>query len=239
MNFENPIVETEYSLQNKYKKHLLNHKDIYIFDLKNLIPIYSYYIKKSINIESWQAKHFLNNHLTNITNAYKQFDTKIIERMLIDEAEKVQSLSKGNMLPDSYLNYSVDNAIINYDTIKVKSNSTIRFLTNPYYEWQENEYENKRQLKSKLINQYLGNLKVNKNYQLIYDFICDHDCNNGAITKKSLASDLGFCRRTINNYLSKYLTLNELFNTVKKLSKSVKQQKTSLYNSNKLVKRAS
>lgn len=239
MKFENPIIETEYSLQNRYKKHLMNNKDIYIFDLRELIPIYSHYIKRTINIQSWQAKHFLNNHLINITNAYKQFDTKIIEKILIDEAEKVQNLAKGNMLPNSYLSYCIDNAIINDDTIKVKSNSTIRFLTNPYYEWQENEYDNRKQIKSKLVNQYLGNLKVNENYQLIYDFICDHDCNLGAITKKSLAKDLGFCRRTINNYLSKYLTLNELFNTVKELSKSVKQQKTSLYNFNKLVKRAS
>ena len=68
MKFENPIIETEYSLQNRYKKHLMNNKDIYIFDLRELIPIYSHYIKRNINIEYYQAKRFLNNHLTNITN---------------------------------------------------------------------------------------------------------------------------------------------------------------------------
>ena len=239
LKFENPIVETEYSLLIRYKDHLKKNKELMVFDLKEVIPIYSHYIKKNNNIEPWEAKYFINNHLTNITNAFKQFDERIIEYMLIDEAKKIMNIAKGSVLSSQYLTYCIDNAIINKDTIEVKLNSSIRFLTNPYYEWKENEYNNRKHIKSNIINTLLGNEKVNKNYNLIYEYICDHDCNKGAITKKSLSIETGLSLRTIKNYLNKYIPLNELFDKVKELSKTEKQRQISLYNSNKLVKRAS
>ena len=79
--FENSIIETNYSLQIRYRNYMKKNRDILVFDLGNKIPIYNHYISEKTNIEHWMAKDFLNNHLTKITNAYKQFDTRIIERM--------------------------------------------------------------------------------------------------------------------------------------------------------------
>ena len=73
-------------------------KDVYVIDLGFKIPIYEHYIKRKINIEYWMAKDFLNNHLTNIANAYKQYDETIIETMLKSEAEKIQRIAKGSIV---------------------------------------------------------------------------------------------------------------------------------------------
>ena len=83
--FENPIIETNYSLQIRYRNYMKKNRDILVFDLGNKVSIYNHYISEKTNIEHWMAKDFLNNHLTKITNAYKQFDVRIIEGLnLID-----------------------------------------------------------------------------------------------------------------------------------------------------------
>jgi len=230
MQFENSIIETKYSLHRKFKNYMKVNKDLYVIDLGLKIPIYDHYIKQKINIEYWKAKFFLNNHLTNIANAYKQYDEKIIKLILEKEAEKIQRITKGNLLINQYVRYCIDNALINKDTIEVKYNSSIRFLINPYYEFKENEFINKQVLKDKLINSCLGNEKKKANNQLIYDCISDHDCNKGSITKKSLSDDSKLSLRTINNYLKEYLLLNEYYNKVKELSISDKQRIRKQYN---------
>lgn len=230
MQFENSIIETKYSLHRKFKNYMKVNKDVYVIDLGFKIPIYEHYIKRKINIEYWMAKDFLNNHLTNIANAYKQYDERIIETMLKSEAEKIQRIAKGSILTNQYLEYCIDNALINKDTIEVEYNSSIRFLINPYYKFKANEFINKQVLKDKLINSCLGNEKKKANNQLIYSCISDHDCNKGSITKKSLSQDSKLSLRTINNYLKEYLLLNEYFNKVKELSTSDKQRIRKQYN---------
>lgn len=238
--FENSIIETNYSLQIRYRNYMKKNRDILVFDLGNKVPIYNHYISEKTNIEHWMAKDFLNNHLTNITNAYKQFDTRIIERMLIEEAEKIQRIAKGSVITNQYIKYCIDNAIINNDTIKVEYNSSIRFLTNPFYNFKEGEYSNRKSIKSKMINKYLGNKKTTDNHKVIYNCISDHDCNEGQITKKSLSNSSNLSLRTINNYLKNYPVLNVLFDEVRELSATDKQLARKKYNkASKLLKRAS
>lgn len=235
--FENPLVETEFSLQRQYHKYFKENKELIFIDLTEKIPIYRHNINPKVNIESYQAINFLVYHLTNITNAYKQYPSEIINTMLFVEAKKVKELAKGSKLTDKSLIYYIDNAIINKDTITVKSNSTIRFLSNPFYITKIGECVEKE--KNKQINKILGNKKKSNNMTVIENSIRDHDCFQGQITKKSLAKDSGLALRTINNYLKEFDSLNDLFNEVKKYSKTEKQINTRIYNLNKLVKRAS
>jgi hypothetical protein len=240
MQFENPIVETEYSLNIRYKNFMKENRDILVFDMGENISIYKHYINAKTNIEHWMAKDFLKNHLTNITNAYKQFDERIIEIMLQEEAEKIQRIAKGSVLTNQYLNYCIDEAKTNKDTIEIEYNSSIRFLTNPYYIFKNEDYPNRESIKSKLRNKYLGNIKTSNNHKLIYNCISDHDCNEGQITKKSLSNSSNLSLRTINNYLKKYPVLNVYFNEVRELSASDKQINRKKYNKSlKLLKRAS
>lgn len=143
------------------------------------------------------------------------------------------------MLTDQYLIYCIDNAKINKDTINVELNSSIRFITNPFYEWKKGEYENKSEIKSKLVNKFLGDEKVNNNYKNIFNCICDHDCKYGKITIKSISKDAKLSIRTIINYFNNYPLLNRFFHQVSELSQTEKQRKNSKYYKNKLVKRAS
>jgi len=232
MKFENPTTQTKHSLLTHYKELLKANKDVCVIDLGESIPIYSHYINKRINIEHYSAKAFLNKHLTNITNAYKQFDTRIIERMLIEEANKIKMLAKGSVLTDQYLKYAIDNALVNNDTIEVVCNSSIRFLTNPYYEYNNYEYDNQRNLNYNIRNKAIGDARTKATHQHIYDCISDYDCTDGRITKKRLATSSELSLRTINNYLKAYPILNDLFNNVKELSATDKQRARQKYNNN-------
>ena len=219
------------SILTKYKEFMQENNDVPLIDLGENIPIYSHYISKKINIEHYSAKAFLNKHLTNITNAYKQFDTAIIERMLIEEANKIKMLAKGSVLTDQYLKYAIDNALVNNDTIEVVCNSSIRFLTNPYFNFNSN-YEKQRTEIYKTRNQAIGDARTQATHKLIYDCISDYDCTDGRITKKRLASSSKLSLRTINNYLKAYPILNDLFNNVRELSATDKQRARQKYNKN-------
>ena len=237
MQFENPLIETKYSLNIRYNSFMIKNRDILVFDLSNKIPIYNHYISEKTNIEHWMAKDFLNNHLTKITNVYKQFDTRIIEGMLIEEAEKIQRIAKGSVITNQYLKYCIDNAVINNDTIKVKYNSSIRFLTNPFYSFKEGEYNNRKSIKYKMINMYLGNKKTTNNHKVIYNCISDHDCNEGQITKKSLSKSSKLSLGTINSYLKNNPVLNVHFNELRGLSATERQLTRKRYNNDlKLLK---
>lgn len=235
MKFENPIIQTKHSLLTQYKELMKANTDVYVMDLGESIPIYSHYINKNINIEHYSAKAFLNKHLTNITNAYKQFDTRIIERMLIEEANKIKLMAKGSVLTDKYLKYSIDTALINNDTIEVEYNSSVRFLTNPYYEFKGSEYDNQRSINYSIRNKAIGDARTKSTHQHIYNCISDYDCTDGRITKKKLANSSELSLRTINKYLKAYPILNSFFNDVKELSATDKQKAKQRYNNNSKV----
>lgn len=233
--FENPIIETKHSLTLQCKEYMKQNKDELVIDLGENIPIYSHYINKKVNIEHYSAKSYLNGHLTNITNAYKQFDVRIIERMLIEEANKVKMLAKGSVITDDYIKYCIENAIINNDTIEVEPNSTLRFLTNPYYTFKSKEQGEERIAEYKLRNKLIGDVKTNATYELIQNCITDFDCSLGSITKKKLADSSELSTRTVRTYLKTYPELNELFTKVKELSSTQKQLTRKRYNYNRKV----
>lgn len=230
--FENPIVQTKHSLTLQYKEYMKQNKDSLVIDLGENIPIYSHYINSNKSIEHWLAKSYLNGHLTNITNAYKQYDTRVIERMLIEEANKVKMMAKGSVITDEYINYCIETAIINNDTIDVECNSTLRFLTNPYYEFKDGEFGNMRTLSYEMRNKLIGDAKSKSTHKLIYNSISDYDCSLGQLTKVKLANASELSVRTIHKYLKNYPRLSELFAEVRELSATKKQLTKKKYNDN-------
>ena len=233
--FENPLTETKHSLMRQYKEYMKQNKDILVIDLGENVPIYSHYINSNKSIEHWLAKSYLNGHLINITNAYRQNDVGILERMLIEEANKIKMMAKGSVITDDYIKYCIENAIINNDTIEVECNSTLRFLINPYYEFKDGEFENKRALTYEIRNKLIGDAKVKSTHKKIYNSISDYDCSLGQLTKVKLAETSELSLRTIHNYLKNYPRLNELFVEVRELSATEKQLTRKKYNNRRVA----
>ena len=237
-NFENPIVETELSIYRKHKELLKQNRKFLVFDLIEPVPIYKHYINDKTSVEHYNAKYYAENILTNITNAYKQFDTVILERMLIEEAEKIKNVCKGAVVTDKMCEYLIRNALINNDTIKVKPNATIRFLINPFYEYKEYEYLNRKKIIKQQISEYIGNKKRKENHTLIHNAIIDFDLNKGIIKYEHIKTSTNLSIASIKKYLKDYPILKYLYDEVKDLSRSDKQRQTKKYNDTKISKMA-
>lgn len=236
--FENPIIETEYSLQKKYKKFLKQNPDILVLDLIEPVPIYEHWVNPKTAIKHYNAKNYVEYKLTNITNAYKQFDPVIIERMLIEEAQKLKNICKGSVVTDKMCDYLIKKAKINNDTITVKPNKTIRFLTNPFYQYTEYEYKNRKKIIANIKAKYIGDKKRTNNYNLIHNAIVDFDLNKGLIKYTHLKETTNLSIATIKNYLKGYPTLKFLYEEVKDFSRNTKQKQTKKYNDAKISKKA-
>lgn len=236
-NFENPIVETELSIYRKHKELLKQNPNVLVFDLLEPVPIYKHYINYKTSIEHFNAKYYAENILTNITNAYKQFDTVILERMLIEEAEKIKNVCKGAVVTDKMCENLIEKALINNDTIEVKPNAIIRFLTNPFYKRKLGEGIEQKVAEQQ--NKFIGQKKRKENYKSIYNAITDHDTNKGFLKYLHIKNSTGMSTTTIKNYLNDYPLLKETFDEVKRLSRTSKQMKTKSYNNAKISKRAS
>ena len=236
--FDNQIIETKYSLKRRYKEFLKQNSNIMVLDLVEPVPIYEHWVNPKTAIEHYNAKNYVEYKLTNITNAYKQFDPVIIERMLIEEAQKLKNICKGSVVTDKMCDYLIEKAKINNDTITVKPNKTIRFLTNPFYQYTEYEYKNRKKLIANIKAKYIGDKKRTKNYNLIHNAIVDFDLNKGLIKYTHLKETTNLSIATIKNYLKGYPTLKFLYEEVKDFSRNTKQKQTKKYNDAKISKKA-
>lgn len=237
LDFQYPIVETELSLMRKYDSLFRENKSELVFDLVFPIPIFKHYLNPKTSISSSSAKYFAETTLTNITNAYKQFDKSILDRILIEVSKDIINVCKGSVLNEKYCEYLIDKALINNDTVEVKTNSKIRFLQNPYYRHEIGA--NLNNLKRKQENILLGQKRKEKNHLLIHNAIIDHDCNLGRLKYGHLEDSTGLSVTSIKNYLKNYPLLKNLYDEVKYHSMTNQQKIMKKYNNTKISKRAS
>src|SRR5210317_35587 len=106
-------------------------------------------------IEEKEVKYVTENLLNLMANAYKWIKEDDLYSMLSDFAEKLRKKSLGGVIPAGMYKHFINTAIINKDTIEVVPNKTLRFLTNPYYVFKEDEYSRRKQLRIELINKAL------------------------------------------------------------------------------------
>ncbi|MDG1044144.1 MAG: hypothetical protein P8O88_04560 [Flavobacteriaceae bacterium] len=237
LEFELPIVPTKELLQKDFKNILQSNRDLYILDLGYKIEIFEYF-PPNYFIEEEYVKSITEFLLLQVANAYKWVDEEVLFDLLYDYADKIRKKSLGGVIPKGLYKDYVLSAIANKDTIEVEINKTVRYLTNPYYEFKEGEYLRRGQLKVDLINKALAKEKLENNYKIIYDFIADYDLNLGAITKKLIAKKTGLSYASIKNYFRDNLDLQILFVEVNNASKTELQKKNSKYYLNRISKKA-
>jgi len=162
--FEFPIVTTKELIIKEHKDLLMANRGTYILDLGCLINIFEYFPPANY-IEENYVKSTTEYLLLQVANAYKWIDEDVLYNMLSDFADKLRKRSLGCVIPAGMYKHFINTAILNKDTIEIEPNKTLRFLTNPYYDFKEDEYSRRKQLRIELINKALSEEKKEINFK--------------------------------------------------------------------------
>jgi hypothetical protein len=235
--FEFPVVATKALIKKEYKDILKANRDTYVLDLGCHINIFEYFPPIKY-IEENYVKTTTEYLLLQVANAYKWVDDDVLYNLLEDYANKIRKKSLGGIIYIEMYKSYIQSAIVNKDTIEIETNKTLRFLTNPYYDFKEGEYSRRRQLRTELINKALSEEKKEINFKKIYDYIIDYDVSSKTITKKRIAKETGLSYATVKNYLNSDAELNYVFQEVRKASGTDKQKCDREYYRNRICKKA-
>ena len=235
--FEFPIVTTKELIIKEHKDLLKANRGTYILDLGYLINIFEYFPPANY-IEENYVKSTTEYLLLQVANAYKWIDEDVLYNMLSDFADKLRKRSLGGVIPAGMYKHFINTAILNKDTIEIETNKTLRFLTNPYYVFKEDEYSRRKQLRIELINKALSEEKKETNFKKIHNYIIDYDVSSKTITKKKIAVETGLSYATIKNYLTSDPELAYVFQEVRKASGTDRQKSDRKYYRNRICEKA-
>ena len=234
MNTENSFIETESSLIRKHKKLLMiNRYECLMIDLGKDVPIFKWFISSKSTWESSTVIYKTESLLNKIAAAHKEYNNGLIEQMLIDAAQRMRNISKGGVITNKGYEYIINKAIELKDITEVEPNATIRYLKNPYFIWDKEDFRNRKEIYRNKLNKYINNDKTEKNYQLIKIALIDYDLIQNKITKPILSDSANLSVSTIKNYLNNHSELREIYDSIREHSGTAKQIKQKEYNLNK------
>ncbi|MBT5585221.1 MAG: hypothetical protein HOJ53_03270 [Flavobacteriaceae bacterium] len=234
--FEFPVVATKALIIKEYKDILKENRDTYVLDLGCHINIFEYFTPIKY-IEENYVKTTTEYLLLQVANAYKWVDNDVLHNLLEDYANKIRKKSLGGIIYIEMYKSYIRSAIDNKDTIEIETNKTLRFLTNPYYDFKGGEYSRRRQLRTELINKALSDEKREINFKKIHNYIIDYDLSSKTITKKRIALETGLSYATIKNYLTSDPELAYVFQEVRKASGTDRQKSDRKYYRNRICKK--
>jgi hypothetical protein len=235
MNIEDTLfIETESSLIKKHKQLLWDNRNEFIMlDLGRDIPIFKWFIS---NKSTWESSSVMNKTewlLNQIAAAHKQFPEDSVKHMLTDAAKRMRNISKGGVISNAGYEFIIDKAIELKDVTDVLPNNTIRYLKNPYFVWEKGDFENRKEIYRIHLNGVINRGVSEINYELIKTILIYYDLNQKKMTKTILKDATSLSLSTIKNYLKNYPELNEIYQSIKENSGTVKQRKQKEYNTNK------
>ena len=235
MNIEDSLfVETESSLIRKYKTLLWdNRRDCIMIDLGMNIPIFKWYISSKSTWESNTVMYKTENVLNQIAAAHKQFPNDSVKDMLTDAAKRMRNISKGGVISNIGYEYIIDKAIELKDVTDVAPNTSIRYLKNPYFIWDKEDFQNRKEIYRNHLNSVINRGITELNYELIETALIDYDLNQKSMSKTILKENTNLSLSTIKNYLNNYPELKGIYQSIKENSGTAKQRKQKDYNSNK------
>ena len=235
MNIEDSLfVETESSLIRKHKTLLWeNRRDCIMIDLGMDIPIFKWFISSKSTWESNTVMYKTENLLNQIAAAHKQFPNDSVKDMLTDAAMRMRNISKGGVISNIGYEYIIDKAIELKDVTDVAPNTSIRYLKNPYFIWDKEDFQNRKEIYRNHLNSVINRGITELNYELIESALIDYDLNQKSMSKTILKENTNLSLSTIKNYLNNYPELKGIYQSIKENSGTAKQRKQKEYNSNK------
>jgi len=171
MNIEGSLfIETESSLIKKHKLLLWeNRNDFIMIDLGRDIPIFKWFISNKSTWESYAVMNKTEWLLNQIAAAHKQFPEDSLKNMLTDAAKRMRNISKGGMISNAGYEFIIDKAIDLKDFTDVSPNATIRYLKNPYFIWEKEDFENRKEIYRTHLNGVINRGITEVNFELIID----------------------------------------------------------------------
>jgi hypothetical protein len=236
-DYQYPVVLTKELLIKQQRDHLTSNKDKLVFDLGRRIEVFESFPPHNY-IEEEYVLPFTKSLLLKAANAYKWLEEELLEKMLSGFADKIRKKSLGGIIPKNSYGSLVDEALINKDTIDLKPNSSVRFLTNPFYRFKEGEYEDRHTIRMQIINNILKHEKYEANYGTVHEAMAEYDLSDMKLTKKQLTKLTGLSYATIKNYLKIYPELREMYIAIRHHSGTAEQKKAHIYYLNRLKKSA-
>jgi len=235
MNIEGSLfIETETSLIKKHKLLLWeNRNDFIMIDLGRDIPIFKWFISNKSTWESYTVMNKTEWLLNQIAAAHKQFPEDSLKNMLTDAAKRMRNISKGGVISNAGYEFIIDKAIDLKDFTDVSPNATIRYLKNPYFIWEKEDFENRKEIYRTHLNGVINRGITEVNFELIKTKLIDYDLNKKKMNKTILKDATNLSLSTIKNYLNDYPELKEIYQSIKENSATAKQIKQKEYNTNK------
>ena len=233
MNDIECYVETESSLIRRHKDLFLANPDCLMIEFEKKIPIFKWFISPKSTWEKQTVRFNTTSLLNKIAAAHREYPSDLIRNMLTDAAQRMRDISKGGMISNSGYEYIIEKAIELKDVTEVNTNTSIRFLNNPYFIWSKEDLINRKTIIQTHINRAINESITEDNYKLIERTLADYDLSQKRITKPILITITKLSLSTIKNYLNKYSELNKMFELVKENSGTDKQMKNKEYNLNK------
>ena len=234
MIIENNFIETESSLFKKYKRFLWeNRNEFLMIDFGRDIPVFKWFISNNSTWERNTVMYKTESLLNKIAAAHKQFPNDSVKDMLTDAANYMRNISKGGMISNGGYEYIIDKAIELKGVTEVESNTTIRYLKNPYFIWSKDDFPNKKEIYRAQLNGAINRGISEVNYELIKTTLIDYDLNEKKMTKTILKDTANLSLSTIKNYLNKHSELNKIYQKIKEYSGTTKQIMQKEYNTNK------
>jgi len=204
-----------------------------MIDLGMDIPIFKWFISSKSTWESNTVMYKTENLLNQIAAAHKQFPNDSVKDMLTDAAMRMRNISKGGVISNIGYEYIIDKAIELKDVTDVAPNTSIRYLKNPYFIWDKEDFQNRKEIYRNHLNSVINRGITELNYELIETALIDYDLNQKSMSKTILKENTNLSLSTIKNYLNNYPELKGIYQSIKENSGTAKQRKQKEYNSNK------
>jgi len=204
-----------------------------MIDLGMDIPIFKWFISSKSTWESNTVMYKTENLLNQIAAAHKQFPNDSVKDMLTDAAMRMRNISKGGVISNIGYEYIIDKAIELKDVTDVAPNTSIRYLKNPYFIWDKEDFQNRKEINRNHLNSVINRGITELNYELIETALIDYDLNQKSMSKTILKENTNLSLSTIKNYLNNYPELKGIYQSIKENSGTAKQRKQKEYNSNK------
>uniref|UniRef100_UPI004048AFAC hypothetical protein n=1 Tax=Polaribacter sp. TaxID=1920175 RepID=UPI004048AFAC len=204
-----------------------------MIDLGMDIPIFKWFISSKSTWESNTVMYKTENLLNQIAAAHKQFPNDSVKDMLTDAAMRMRNISKGGVISNIGYEYIIDKAIELKDVTDVAPNTSIRYLKNPYFIWDKEDFQNRKEIYRNHLNSVINRGITELNYELIESALIDYDLNQKSMSKTILKENTNLSLSTIKNYLNNYPELKGIYQSIKENSGTAKQRKQKEYNSNK------
>ena len=205
----------------------------YEFDI-NRIPRYNcteYAPKEDTKIRPDYAPNIFTRILTEVAAAYHWKPEAELKALLERVAEILKSRFIGYHFTEDEVQVSIARAIQNRDNTDVMPNTSIRVLTNPYFQGDESSgqrigtaVEELKRKKQDFVNRRINETITNDNYQAIHEALCDYDLNQGLITHKKIAAEVGVNEKTIRRHLKDHPDLREIYDAMRDNSGKCKKR---------------